>query len=151
MIQTKEVKPINFLYFRAETRVDQLINFLPVGQELFREAVRLNVRITGPVHWHYIGFDGDFTKPFILEISLPVGEVPGDYDGSFHFKRTDNFKCVSITHEGAWNEIPTSYGKLMEFISDKHLTPSTVNREVYVNADFVNLEANVTEIQMGIV
>jgi effector-binding domain-containing protein len=150
MIQTKEVKPINFIYFRVETRIDQLVNFLLVGQELFQEAVNLNLRITGPVHWHYFGFNGDLTKPFTLEISLPVGEVPDQYDGKFHFKRTDYFKCVTITHEGAWNEIPNSYGKLMEFISDKHLIPSAVNREVYVNADFVNLEANVTEIQMGI-
>jgi effector-binding domain-containing protein len=150
MIQTKEVKPINFIYFRANTMVHELINFLPVAKELYQEAVLLKLWITGPIHWHYFGFEGDVTKPFTLEISLPVAEVPKEYDGSFHFKRTEPFKCVSIIHEGAWLEIPQSYGKLMQYAGEKKLQPVGINREVYVNTDFAYPEANVTEIQMGI-
>jgi effector-binding domain-containing protein len=146
----KQIKPINFLFYRTETTVGELGNFLPVAGELFKEAYENNLRITGPVHWHYFGFMGDENKPFTLEIALPVAEVIGEYDGKFHFKRTEPFSCVSIIHEGNWLEIPTSYGKLMKFLSKRKLKPKGVNREIYINADFANPEANITEVQLGI-
>ncbi|MCI0750990.1 MAG: GyrI-like domain-containing protein [Flammeovirgaceae bacterium] len=146
----KEVKPINFLFFRTEAKVSELGNLLPVSRKLFKEAVDKNLSITGPVHWHYFGFEGDENKPFTLEISLPVAEVLSDYDGEFHFKRSEPFKCVSLFHEGSWNSLPASYGKLMSFIQTHHLHPVANNREIYVNADFVHPDANVTEIQVGI-
>src|SRR5687768_13078272 len=149
-MQVKEVKPINFLYYRTETKVSELINLVPVAKEIFREAVNLDLHITGPVHWHYTGFTGDESKPFILEIALPVSAVIPDYDGKFHFKRTKPFKCVSSVHEGAWNEIPLTYDKMMQFIFNHKLEASAVNREIYVNADFQSPDANVTEIQIGL-
>jgi effector-binding domain-containing protein len=149
-MQIKTVKPINFLFFQTETTVSQLAEFLTVGQQLFKEAVNYNLPITGPVHWHYFGFEGDANKPFRLEIALPVGEVAEEYDGQFHFKRTEAFRCVSITHEGGWMDIPTSYGKAFQFMNEQKLLPVVSNREIYVNVDFKYPEANVTEIQIGI-
>lgn len=146
----KEVKPINFLYHRAEVRINDLINQIPVAKELFKEAVRLDLHPTGPIHWHYIGFTGVESKPFLLEVCLPIASVPNDYDGSFHFKRTESFKSLSIIHEGAWNEIPKSYETLMKYIEQRDYQPVGINREVYINSDFGDPQANVTEIQMGI-
>jgi len=149
-MQVKEVKPINFIYYRTETNLGDLVNLLPVAQEIYREAVNNDLSITGPVHWHYFGFTGEENKPFTLEIALPVSQVLSGYDGKFHFKRTEPFKCVSLIHEGGWNEIPSTYDKMMQFITKHKLEPLTVNREIYVNADFNTPEANVTEIQIGI-
>jgi effector-binding domain-containing protein len=149
-MQVKTVKPINFLFFRVETTVNALASYAMVGQELIKEAVQYGLAITGPVHWHYAGFEGDEQKPFVLEISLPVAEVLDNYDGKFHFKRTNDFKCVSSVHEGAWHEIPASYGKLMQFIADEKLIPTGINREIYVNVDFKDHEANTSEIQIGL-
>jgi effector-binding domain-containing protein len=146
----KEVKPINFLYFRTETYIHQLEKFISVAKDLFREAVKNDLHVTGPVHWHYFGFTGDVSKPFNLEIALPVSHVIPDYDGAFHFKRTEPFKCVSLTHEGGWLDLPKSYDKAMEFIQEHNLQPIAANRELYLNADFANPEANVTEIQIGV-
>lgn len=146
----KHVKPINFLFFRTETTIGELAKFLTLSTELFQEAFQNNLRITGPVHWHYFGFAGDENRPFTLEIALPVADVISDYDGKFHFKRTEPFRCASLIHEGSWLEIPKSYGRLMQFLSRKKLRPAGVNREIYINVDFANPEANVTEIQMGI-
>jgi hypothetical protein len=75
-MRVKEVKPINFLYFRTETRVSDLLNFVHIGQDLYREAVKKNLTITGPVHWHYFGFDVYFLQTtsfigFLLAIALP--------------------------------------------------------------------------------
>jgi len=146
----KVVKPIRFLYYRTETKVNELNQFLPVGQALIKEAVENDLAVTGPVHWHYHGFTGDVEQPFTLEVCLPVSEVLADYDGEFHFKVTESYKCVSVIHEGNWLEIPGSYGKLMSFIQSNQLMPIGSNRELYINVDFKLPEANVTEIQMGI-
>lgn len=146
----KQIKPINFLYFRAETRVDQLLNFIPVAKDLLKEAVNYNLHVTGPIHWHYFGFNGDVSKSFTLEVSLPVSDVVAGYDGNFHFKRTEPFRCVTLTHEGGWDSIPGSYGQIMEFMKNEHLETSGVSREVYVNTDFKDPDANVTEIQIGV-
>jgi effector-binding domain-containing protein len=149
-MRVKEVKPINFLFYRAETKISELINFLPVAEELYSEAAKNKLRVTGPIHWHYFGFAGDESKPFTLEVSLPVADVLEEYDGKFHFKRTEPFKCVSEIHEGPWQDIPKSYEKLFQYISQHKLAPLTANREIYVNVDFKNPEANTTEIQLGI-
>jgi effector-binding domain-containing protein len=149
-IVQKEVLPINFLYHRAEVKVNELIHQVPVAKDLFKEAVRLDLHPTGPIHWHYTGFTGDESQSFLLEICLPVASVPSNYDGRFHFKRTGNFRSVSILHEGPWTDIPASYGALMQYMEKHGLQPAGVTRELYINADFVNPAANVTEIQMGI-
>ncbi len=146
----KEVKPINFLFHRAEVKMSDLINQVDMTKELIKETVRLDLHPTGPIHWHYIGFTGDDSKSFTLEVCLPVASIPKDYDGKFHFKRTENFKCLSLIHEGGWNEMPKSYGRLMQFAEQNKLTPMGINRELYINVDFADLEANFTEIQMGI-
>ena len=146
----KTVKPINFLLFRTKTTVSELGQFMWVAPELFREAIANNLTITGPVHWHYFGFFGDFEKTFTLEIALPVGAVLDNYDGKFHFKRTENFLCASLMHEGNWLEIPKSYQRLTEFADANQLKSVGSNRELYINVDFTSLEANSTEIQMGI-
>ena len=149
-MEIKEILPITFLYHRVETTVKELANYLNVGQQLFAEAVNLGLPITGPVHWHYFGFEGDESKKFTLEIALPVGDVVGEYDGEFHFKRTDSFRVVSAMHAGGWLEIPATYGKLFGFINENKLQPLAINREIYINVDFKNPAANSTEIQIGI-
>jgi effector-binding domain-containing protein len=146
----KHVKPANFLFFRTETTVNQLADFLPIAKDLQREAVNYNLRISGPVHWHYFGFMGDDSKPFTLEVAIPVDDIPQDYDGSFHFKRTEPFPCLSMVHEGGWQSLPETYGKLMREIMERKLQPIGNNRELYINADFRNPEANVTEVQIGV-
>jgi effector-binding domain-containing protein len=150
-MEIKEVKPINFLFFRARSTVDNLVEFLPVGQRLFAEAVKMQLPITGPVHWHYHGFVGNPNEPFDLEVALPVGGLPSEYDGTFHIKRTQTFKCVVASHEGAWSQIPETYRAINEFVRANKLKPSSVNREIYINVDFVDPLANKTEIQFGII
>ena len=146
----KVVKPINFMFHRTNIKLSDLVSQIPVAKELFKESVRLDLHPSGPVHWHYFGFTGDPSALFTLEICLPVASVPNDYDGKFHFKRTESFKCVSLMHEGSWLEIPQSYGTIMQFIQQQNLQLAGVTRELYINADFVNLDANVTEIQMSV-
>lgn len=145
----KQVQPISFLFFRTVTTLGELGKFFHVANELYAEALKHKLSVTGPVHWHYFGFT-DATNSFTLEIALPVAEVLREYDGQFHFKRTENFKCISLIHEGDWLQMTGSYEKLMQYVKEHQLTPAGVNREIYVNVDFVNPNANVTEIQFGV-
>jgi hypothetical protein len=39
---------------------------------------------------------------------------------------------------------------MMDYLSTNKLEPISVNRELYINADFNHPDANVTEIQMGV-
>lgn len=145
----KQVQPISFLFFRTETSLAELGNFFHIAPELYAEASVLKLQVTGPIHWHYLNFI-DHTKPFTLEIALPVAESLREYDGKFHFKRTGDFACISLMHDGNWQEMGASYEKLIGFVNTNGLKPSGVNREIYVNVDFVNPSANVTEIQLGL-
>mgnify|MGYP001611380947 CR=1 FL=1 len=51
----KVVKPINFMFHRAEVQLGDLVNQIPVAKELFKESVRLDLHPSGPIHWHYLG------------------------------------------------------------------------------------------------
>lgn len=147
--ELKIIKPITFLFHRMKTTVAELINQVHISQKLYKEAVDKNLDINGPVHWHYFNFEGEH-KPFTLEISLPVSSAIENYDGLFHFKRTEEFSCACLTHEGRWDDIPKSYDALMQFVAAKGRTPETMAREIYVQADFNNQEGNITEIQLGV-
>jgi hypothetical protein len=147
----KEIQPINFLYFRTRTKVSELGRFVGiVARELYRDAIFSNLEVTGPVYWNYIGFEGDETKPFLLEISLPVAEIPLDYEGKFQLRRSEKFHCISIIHTGSWYDIPRSYERIMQFAQKNQCKVTGYNREIYVNIDFITPGSNVTEIQLGI-
>lgn len=150
-MQVKEINPINFLFFRTRTKVSGLGRYVGiVARELYRDAALNNLEVSGPVYWNYFGFEGDESKEFTLEIALPIAEIPKGYEGKFRVKREDAFQCVSIVHEGSWFDIPSSYSKLMKYIDQHQLKTVATNRELYINMDFNNPAANVTEIQVGI-
>lgn len=148
----REVAPLNLLFFRTKTRVNELGSFVgTVARELYRDAVINDLEITGPVHWNYFGFNGDEQSEFVLEIALPVADIPRSYVGKFRVKRTDGFRCITLRHEGSWYDLPKSYARLMQHIAGARFLPSDENRELYINIDFLHPEANITEIQMGII
>jgi effector-binding domain-containing protein len=149
IMEIKEVKPTNFLFYRTRATINELTKFIPVGQQLYKEAVSNNLPITGPVQWHYYNFVSP-SEPFDLEVALPVGNLPAEYDGHFHLKRTDGFKCIAALHEGSWYSIPETYNKIMQYAGQNNLKTGTTAREVYINVDLKDMDANLTEIQYGI-
>ena len=80
----------------------------------------------------------------------PVGIFPGDYDGEFHLKRTQAFRCVSEIHEGDWLFIGKTYGLIAKYAGTNGLKLNANSREVYTHVDLDDPSANVTEIQVGI-
>jgi effector-binding domain-containing protein len=149
-IITKNIGPIRFLYFAARTTVAELSGLVGhVQQELFAEAVKHKFFISGPAYWNYFNFH-DVKKPFDLQISVPVAKIVSGYKGKYPIKTTGPFRCVSFMHEGSWEKFPESYGLMMGFIHKQKMCLTSESREIYINVDFENHGANVTEIQIGI-
>src|SRR5690606_26223702 len=150
-MQVKEVKPINFLYFSTKTRIGELGRFVGIiARELYRDAAYNDLEVTGTVYWNYFGYDGNESVPFVLNIAIPIAEIPGNYRGKFQMKREESFPCVSLVHEGSWFDLQQSYIRMMEFLAIRGLEPCRKNREIYLNIDFMNPAGNVTEIQVGV-
>lgn len=148
-MQIRIIQPTSFLYFTAETNLRQLSSFLPVGEQLYREAVECKMRVCGAIQWHYYDFRGS-DKPFRLDIALPVQSFPDGYDGIFHLKRSEPFRCVVEVHPGAWADLPDTYQRVMEYAENNALTPNHINREIYVAYDVFNPVANITWVQVGV-
>ncbi|MDV3308235.1 MAG: GyrI-like domain-containing protein [Cyclobacteriaceae bacterium] len=150
-MQVKEAKPLNFLYFRTKARMGELGRFVGViARELYRDAVRFDLEITGPLYWSYEGYTGRDTDSFVLDIGIPLSEIPGSYHGMFQLKREDAFPCVSLIHEGSWVDLQDSYSRITEFMAARGLEGCGKYREVYINIDFMNPTGNVTELQIGL-
>lgn len=149
-MNTKVSNPFHVLYFTDQVALPDLQKYVrTMAQELYREAVTHNLEITGPVYWMYYGMDGNPDTVFTLEIAIPVTHNSG-YSGKFQIKRLDAFKHISCLHEGDWDRLPETYGKIFQEIGAKQFVPSGICREAYLHMDFDAPENNFTEIQVGI-
>jgi len=120
-----------------------------VARDLYAEAARQHLLVTGPVYWFYYGADGQPDTEFTLEIAIPVSGEPVPI-GEFLFNQLPSFKCVSKTHEGAWAKLGETYGSIIEKITAENLEMNGVSREAYLNIDFSYDDRNLTEVQVGI-
>jgi len=146
----KEIKPVSVLYFTQKTTLNGLGQYVrTVARQLYREACRADLEVTGPIYWLYYGMDGQPDTEFTLEIALPVTE-PNAYAGEFSTKALPSFRCVSGLHTQAWEEMPETYGQLISELTAHGCTMNGICREVYVQMDFKTPGNNVTEVQIGI-
>ena len=121
-----------------------------VAGELYAEAARQHLLVTGPQYWFYYGMDGNPETIFTLEIAVPVSGIPETND-KFLFKELPAFKCMSLVLEGAWTGLKQAYEKGIQEITKQKLKMNGVSREMYVNVDFPREEYNLTEVQIGII
>jgi effector-binding domain-containing protein len=138
------------LYSSHRTTIPQLGEFVgTIAKQLYAEAARLGVLVSGPQYWMYHGMDGNPQTEFTLEIALPVqGDVN---NSSFSSKVLPPYKSLNHLHKGAWENMPDSYGELLAYIDANKIPMTDECREVYLNVDFENPSNNRVEIQMGIV
>lgn len=137
------------LYSTHQTTIPQLGNFVAViAKELYAEASKLGVLVSGPQYWIYRGMDGNNDTVFTLEITIPV---QGDLASTkFQVKEVPAYKSLSHLHTGAWEQMPASYGAILGYIEQHKIAMNDECRECYLNVDFANPENNRVEIQMGI-
>jgi effector-binding domain-containing protein len=149
-MEIKTHPAMTVLYSSHQTTIPQLSQFVAVvAKELYAEAAKNNALISGPQYWIYYGMDGKDDTVFTLEIAIPIqGEVK---TGKFKTKQLTPHKSVAHLHTGEWEQMPASYGQLLQHIGQNNITMTDECREVYLNVDFAHPENNRVEIQMGIV
>lgn len=137
------------LYSTHQTTLAQLDQFVgTIVKQLYKEAVRNEVLVSGPAYWIYRGLDGQPETVFTLEIALPIqGKVT---ESRFATKELPEFKAASHVHENAWTKIPATYAQIMQFIAMSKCRMTGEFREIYWNIDFDNPENNLTEVQIGV-
>lgn len=148
--QIQTVPPMHFFYRSYQTDFAGLIPLIrTVARDIFREAIANDLEIVGPQHWHYHHFNGQPDSIFTLEIGVPVSavkEVPAPYG----CKTLPAFSCVSIQHPGSWANMGQTYHQLINGMLTAGFQMSGSNREQYIHCDFENPDANITNIQIGI-
>lgn len=151
-MELKKIHPMQVLCFETQTKLSELGAYVRVvAHNMYQTAVQHGLEITGPVYWIYEGMDGNPETLFSLTIALPVTFKEKDLAGSdFKLKSLCAFQCVSGQHWGQWEKLGETYGSLIPKIRSEGLNLSGENREIYLNMDFQNPEANITEIQIGI-
>lgn len=152
-MRIRTIQPIQIFCFETETTIQDMLQYVRVkAQELYIDALDNKLEITGPVYWIYKGADGQPDTRFELTIALPVSQVNSEIKNSnFKLKTLDTFRCVSQTHEGCWSTLGETYGSIFFDLSVKEPALSGVNREIYLNMDFNNPDANITEVQIGLI
>jgi effector-binding domain-containing protein len=148
-MEIKTHPSMKVLYSTHQTTIPQLGNFVAVvAKELYAEASKLGVLVSGPQYWIYHGMDGNNDTVFTLEIAVPI---QGDIQSSkFAVKELPAYKSVSHMHAGAWEQMPETYGYVLQHIEQHTIAMTDECRECYLNVDFANPENNRVEVQMGV-
>lgn len=151
-MELKKVHPMQVLCFETKTKLSEIGEYVRiVAHKMYQAAVQNDLEITGPVYWVYEGMDGNPETIFSLTIALPISFKEKELINSeFRLKSLRAFQCGTAQHVGDWGKLGETYGSLIPKILSSGLTMSGENREIYLNMDFQNPEANITEIQIGI-
>lgn len=149
-LEIKEVASMTIFCYETKTNIAGLFALAGhIDQELRQEADKLKLEITGPSLWIYDGMDGNPATTFKLKMAVPVkASIP--YNGKFTFVQLPVFKCASTIHHGPWQQLSEVYPGFMAEISENNLTPTQINREIYLTIDLKNPENNITELQKEI-
>lgn len=149
----KRILPaMQVLCFTTKTTLSTMHEFvinMPV--ELYKEAVRLSLFISGPQYWIYYGADGKPDTEFTLDIVLPVNGHTSEVS-NFQIKTLPALKYVSAIHNGEWKELGKTYEKIIGSVYANQLSmlPTKECREMYLNIDSANPENNITEVLIGV-
>ena len=147
-LQLKETEPFTALCFTTQTTLSTLSQYVfTVAEDLYREATRLGLAISGPVQWIYTGVNGDETNEFQLEIALPISQ-PGGQPETFSYRVFPSVQCAFYIHTGPWSEFGQVYDILFSQLYRDGYQNDGYVREVYTVIDPENPVLCVTEIQI---
>lgn len=150
-LSEKVTQPFTGLTFTTRATLLTLSQHVQrVAQDLYEEAARLNLDVTGPIQWIYTGVSGDETNEFQLEIALPISQ-PGSPSDQFTYQVFPSFRCASYIYTGPWSGMSEVYDILFSQLYRGGYQNDGCVHEVYSTVDFENSTNCVTEIQIAIV
>jgi predicted transcriptional regulator YdeE len=122
-----------------------------VPEQLYNQATRLGLTVSGSIQYVYEGATDDAMKEFGLIIALPIREAePGTLTEGFAFQTLPPFRATSYTYEGAWNTFMELYDALFPAFTEQGYAYSGQIREVYTVVDFEQPNRCITEILIGV-
>lgn len=141
----------HFFYQRYETNYAGMLELVRTAiKGVYQQAVEAGLEICGGPQWHYHGFDGQPDTVFTLDIGLPVTAVKA-VTAPWQCETLPPFKCVSMMHNGSWDLLANTYGKLFTGMEMLGLQMNGYTREQYLRYNFEQPEKNITNVQIGIV
>lgn len=103
---------------------------------IFDAGYRLLAK-AGPIGPGYAVYDGDPHGAFDLEIGFPVAAGSVDPDpaagSGFTAGTFPAGNAVALTHLGAYDTLPTTWGRLMQYVSDLQAGKPRLIAEIYVS------------------
>jgi effector-binding domain-containing protein len=150
-MEIKNVDPKTVFYHREKATLKTISDIanreIP---KLMEEAQKLRLQEVAPMEFHYFGCDDDPEAEFDVEIAMVVEKPVEAYDGKYHFKSTDAFKCATTLHKGNINTIGKTYEAFMPEIFKSGAQLGSETREVYTVWESPESDKNITEIQVGL-
>ena len=131
-METKVVNPKTYFYKEGTTTLNKIHEYADtVVPEVIQEMQKAGIEEAGPMEFLYYGATNDMDKEFTLRIAVPVKEEKPCSDG-FHFKKTNDFKCVSSEYKGDVSKMFPVYEQMYQHLATKQLQPNDEIREVYI-------------------
>jgi effector-binding domain-containing protein len=147
-MEIKEINPMTVFYRTVQTTLSEMMQYvMTTPLEMYQEAMKEGLKISGPQVWIYHGMDGNPNTKFTLEIALPIIKP---IKNNLQIKELPAFKCATIIHKGDWGNLKNSYEKIISEIYSSGNSMNKICREVYAHVETPESENNITEIQIGI-
>lgn len=150
-MKKKEVQTKKALCFTTETTLNKIgeVAEIEVGK-MMQEVEARHIVPSGPIEFVYHGATSDMDKPFELTFVIPVAEEK-EVSAPYVFKDLNALTCITHVYEGDLNKIGPVYEELYKELEWNKIQPTDEIREVYLKYEGMTSEANITEIQIGVV
>lgn len=148
-MRVQTIAPITYLHDSDRTSFQDIAKRIDrTLPNLTRAVDEGKIHPKGPVIFVYRDMT-DLSKPFTLDIGMPVAENGAAPEG-FSVTRLTEFKCATILYSGPVGGIGKAYEKLMSQITAANLEPVAGSREFYLYWEGPESVNNVVQIQIGI-
>jgi len=120
-------------------------------EELYKEAQKFNLEVSGPCEFIYTNCTGEMDKEFELKIVIPIVEK-GEKLDTFDYYESESYECISKDYTGSMDGIGGAWESLMKEVESNNIALSSQNhcREIYKNWLSFESPENITELQSQI-
>ncbi len=150
-MQVKELPAQKYFIYRTETT---LLNVNAIAERevdvLYGTVGQLGLSVAGNLEFIYWGATGDLTKPFTLEIALPIGDEALSIPPKYEIVEYPAFKAFAHTHLGDFSNVMPVYEEMFKQLFAQGHQPTNQTREVYIHWVDLTSPENVTEILLEI-
>lgn len=137
-----------FFYKEVETTFDKLAQIAgPIIEDLDEALAKSGNRHEGAVTFIYLNATHDMSKPFKLQIGIPVQKDAVEF-GDFKVRQLPSVKAATVLFGGSLQYVSKVYEITMGALAAKNLIPGEELRESYFVWEGADSPNNVTQIQI---